>query len=68
MLHCVLLKMRHFISSFLLPHLPQPALQLQQSSPLGLLLLTHLVQVLLQFGVLGLQLPCLRLQVELLLP
>lgn len=48
-------------------HLSQPSLQLQHSALVALLLLAHLLQVLLQLGVLGLQLPGLRLQVELLL-
>ena len=51
-----------------LSYLAEPGLQLHQTAALGLLLLAHLVQVLLQLGVLGLQLPRLGLQVELLLP
>lgn len=48
-------------------HLAEPGLQLQHPALVALFLLAHFLQMLLQFGVLGLQFASLRLQVELLL-
>ncbi|TNN77630.1 hypothetical protein EYF80_012220 [Liparis tanakae] len=45
---------------------PQPSVLLQHAALVALLLLAHLLQMLLQFGILGLQLPSLRLQMLLL--